>query len=316
MREKHWAVYVATISDMLNRIDGRNLSFLFLLILSFLLFRRPLAILLSASPHDDRYSHVFFIPLISASLVYFQRRMVFQESRYCFQAVPLLLIGIAFFWTIQRPGLFADRNDYLSCSMFAMVLTWVAAFFLCYGWKPLRTALFPLGFLVLMIPMPTILLDRTVDALQRASADVTDALFRIFGVPAFWHGPIFSVGGYQFEIAKECSGIHSCMVLFVTSILVGHLFVRSTWARVCFSLFTILVAIFKNAVRIVTISGLTAYVDQAYYNSWLHRNGGVAFSLVALAILVPLLLALQKAETYARRTRRPRLEPPLPFRSL
>jgi exosortase/archaeosortase family protein len=75
------------------------------------------------------------------------------------------------------------------------------------------------------------------------------------------------------------------------------LFVRSIGAKVCLSLFTIFVAIFKNAVRIVTISFLTTYVDKAYYDSWLHRNGGVVFSLVAMAILVPFLLALQKAET-------------------
>jgi exosortase len=286
---------------MLKRVVGKHSSFLFLLTLSFVLFRAPLAILLNASLHDDRYSHVFFIPLISACLMYFRRPPIFQESKFCAWGAPLLLLGIVLYCITQRQLLFSDRNDYLSSSMFAILFVWVAAFFLCYGLRPLRAALFPLCFLLLMIPMPTILLDRAVDALQRGSADTTDVLFRIFGVPAVWHGLVFSLSGYPFEIAKECSGIHSCLVLFITSILVGHLFVRSTWARVFFSLFTILVAIFKNAVRIVTISSLTAYVDEAYYNSWLHRNGGVPFSLVAMAILVPLLLALQKAETSAGR---------------
>ncbi len=278
---------------------GHHASFLFLFALSLVLFRAPLAILLSASLHDDRYSHVFFIPLISACLVYFRRSSTFQESGYCFPAAPLLLPGAALFLFIQRQPLFSDQNDYLSCAVFAIVFTWVAAFLLCYGLKPLRAALFPLCFLLLMIPMPTILLDRAVSALQRGSAETTGVLFRIFGVPALWHGLVFSLNGHHFEIATECSGIHSCLVLFVTSVLVGQLFIRSAWARVCFSLITVLVAIFKNAVRVVTISSLTAYVDEAWYNSWLHRNGGVVFSLVAIAILLPSLLALQKAETYA-----------------
>jgi exosortase len=286
---------------MLKRIVGQHLSFLFLLTLSFVLFRVPLAILLSASLHDDRYSHVFFILLISACLIYFRRTSVFKESRYCFWGAPLLLLGIALCWIIQRPRLFSDRNDYLSCSVFAIVLTSAAAFFLCYGLKPLCAARFSLCFVLLMIPIPTILLVPTVGALQRGSADMTHVLFRIFGIPSLWQGLEFSLSDYHFEIATECSGIRSSLVLFVTSILVGHLFLRSTWSKVCFSLFTILVAIFKNAVRIVTISYLTTYVDKAYYYSWLHRNGGAPFSLVAMAILVPFLLALQKAETYAGR---------------
>jgi exosortase len=149
--------------------------------------------------------------------------------------------------------------------------------------------------------MPTILLVLTVGALQRGSADMTHVLFRVFGVPALWQGLDFSLRDYHFEIAVECSGIRSCLVLFVTSILAGHLFLRSIWAKVCFSLFTIFVATFKNAVRIATLSYLTTYVDKAYYYSWVHRSGGAPFSLVALAILVPFLLALQKAEVYPGR---------------
>ena len=125
-------------------------------------------------------------------------------------------------------------------------------------------------------------------------------LFRIFARPHVGRLD-FSLRDYHFEIAVECSGIRSCLVLFVTSILAGHLFLRSISAKVYFSLFTIFAAIFKNAVRIAAVSCLTSYVDKAYYSSWVHRNGGAPFSLVALAILVPFLLALQKAETYPGR---------------
>ena len=295
---------------MLKKTAGQHVAFLSLLTLSFIVLRSPLAILLKASLHDDRYSHVFFIPFISACLIYFRKTSIFQESGIRFLAAPLLLSGTALYWMIQRRLVFSDANDYLSCSMFAFVLTWIPAFFLCYGLKPFRAALFPLCFLLLMIPMPTLLLERAVGFLQSGSADTTEVLFRIFGVPALRSGFVFSLGGNNFEIATECSGIHSCLVLFIASILVSHLFLRSGWARVCFPLFAILAAIFKNGVRIVTISTLTTYVDAAYYNSWLHRNGGLPFSLVALAILAPVLFALQKAETHASKipNERPRAE--------
>jgi exosortase len=284
---------------MPRKITEHHLWFLGLSILSFALFRLPLATLLSVSFLDDRYTHVLVIPLISACLVYFGRKSIFVEPRYCLSwGVPLLLLGVVFFWMIQRSVSFSDQNDYLFCAVFSLVCVWVAGFVVSYGTKALRAARFPLSFLILMVPMPTFLLDWTAGALQIGSAETTHALFRLVRVPVDWAGLGFSLAGWHFEIAKECSGIHSTLILFVTGILAGHLFLRSIWGKLCFSAITVLVAIFKNAVRIVTIACLTVYVDESFHNSWLHRKGGVVFAAFALAILVPSLLALQKAESY------------------
>jgi hypothetical protein len=58
--------------------------------------------------------------------------------------------------------------------------------------------------------------------------------------------------------------------------------------------------IFKNAVRIVTISLLSVYVDDRFLYGRLHRYGGLPFSIVGLALLAPMLLILMRTE---RRTR-------------
>lgn len=279
-----------------------HLCFLGLSLLSFVVFRLPLTRLLVASFQDERYSHVLFIPLITLCLVYFRRESIFLDPQYCLSwGAPLFLLELAFSWIAQRPVSFSDQNDYLSFATFSLVCVWVTAFVVSYGTKVLRAARFPLSFLLLMIPMPTVLLEGTVGALQRGSADMTHALFRLVGVPVDWLGLGFSIRGSHFEIAKECSGIHSTLILIVASILAGHLFLRSLVAKVSFSVFTVFVAIIKNAVRIATIACLTVYVDGSYYDGWLHRKGGVVFSVFAWAILVPSLLALRRAERYFRR---------------
>ncbi len=279
-----------------------HLWFLGLSIISFVVFRLPLTILLRVSFQDERYSHVLFIPLITLCLVYFRRESIFLDAQYCLSwGAPLFFFGLVFSWTAQRSGSFFDQNDYLSYATFSLVCAWVAAFVLSYGTKVLRAARFPLSFLLLMIPVPTVLLEGAIGALQRGSADMTHALFRLVGIPVDWLGLGFAIQSSHFEIAKECSGIHSTLILFVASILAGHLFLRSLVAKVSFSVFTVFVAIIKNAVRIVTIACLTVYVDGSYYNGWLHQNGGVVFAVFACAILVPSLLALRRAERYFRR---------------
>ncbi len=203
---------------------------------------------------------------------------------------------MALFYLTQKRLSTLNSSDRLSVAVFAILLVWMAGFVLCYGTQAFRAALFPWLFLLLMIPIPTFVLDNIVLALQKGSAVMTYALFKLLGVPVFWQHFRFLLPGVQIEIAEECSGIRSSLALFITSILAGYVFLQSNWNKTLFSLFTVPVVIFKNAVRIVTISSLGVYVDPGFLHGRLHRYGGIPFSLVSLAILVPFLLLLQKGE--------------------
>jgi exosortase len=159
-----------------------------------------------------------------------------------------------------------------------------------------KRAIFPVSFLILIVPLPPVILDRIILALQVGSADISFVLFKILRVPVFRDGLKFALPGVDIEVATQCSGIRSSMSLFIASILVAQALLRSGWRRVCLCLLTIPVVIFKNAVRIVTISWLGVYADQRFFFGKLHHAGGLPFSLVALAILGALLFALRKSE--------------------
>ena len=277
---------------------GHHFCFVLFWTLSLIPFRATLKALVDLSLQDNRYPHNLLIPLMSASLVYVQRKRLFIGQRYNLSTgLPLLIVGIVLFCLAQIQLSTLNPNYTLSVSMLAIVLVWIAGFALCYGVRCFVAALFPLLFLLLMIPMPAVVLDRTEIAFQTWSVAMTGALLKVLGIPVLWQGFTFSMSGAQIEIAKECSGIRSGLALFVASILAGHVFLRSTWKRMFFSLLTVPVAIFKNAVRIVTISYLGVYVDSGFFYGRLHHNGGGVFSLVALAILAPLLFTLRKTET-------------------
>ena len=49
----------------------------------------------------------------------------------------------------------------------------------------------------------------------------------------------------------------------------------------------------------MTLSLLSIYVDPGFLNASLHRNGGILFFLLALLILSPVLLLLQRSERQA-----------------
>lgn len=291
------------------RFATRDLWFILFLVLSFVLFRPSLTDLVSLSFRDDRYSHVVLIPFISLCLVYMERRRIFCEAKVCSRlGMILLLPGIALYCIVEVLPFSLQQDVRLSLTVLAIVYVWIAWFIFCYGPQSFRSAIFPLFFLSLMVPLPVAVLDKLIFVLQVGSTDVTFALFKLFHIPVLWQGFTFSLPGVDIEIAKECSGIRSSMALFIMGTLASHVFLRSGWRKVVLSLLTVPIAVFKNAVRIVIISTFGIYVDRGFFYGRLHHQGGLLFALIALAMFVPLLLALQKSEIDSHRTRQDQIQ--------
>src|ERR1700692_3420662 len=147
-------VTVEHLPTMSARLAGRNLWFLLFWFLSLALFYLPLRTLVSLSFYDERYSHVVLIPIISLILLGLERRRVFLGSQYCpVVGTPLLLLGMVIYSIGKARSSALGLNDSLSVMVFGMVLVWIAGFVLCYGMRSFRAALFPLCFLLLMIPI-------------------------------------------------------------------------------------------------------------------------------------------------------------------
>jgi exosortase/archaeosortase family protein len=112
----------------------------------------------------------------------------------------------------------------------------------------------------------------------------------------FRDGVRFELPGVGIEIAAECSSIHSAWALFITGLLLSHMFLRSIRAKVGLSILTVPIAMLTNAVRIVTIWTLGTKVDARFLYGDFHHRGGVLFSLVSLSILMTCLFLLRKTE--------------------
>jgi len=248
----------------------------------------------------DRYTHILVVPFISGLTVYLERKKILSQARYAPKAGAFALALALILFRVLQPIPSRAATVRFSVVIASVVLTWAAGFLLCFGPQGSRAALFPLCFLLLMVPIPVDVLDKITLALQKASADMSYVLFKASGMPVFRQGFRFSLPGVEIEIAQECSGIRSSLALLMTSILSGYVFLRSWWTKGLLVLFTVPVVILKNSIRIVTISALGVHVSRAFLYGNLHRRGGLLFALMAVLMLVPAIVALQRAERRVR----------------
>jgi exosortase len=283
-------------------VSPRHLGFAAVVTALAAAFWSPLSLLARLASREEHYSHIVIIPVICLALLVRERRQIFRRVAWT-PAAGLGLLAAGALCAGLGPWLIpaGSDNDRLSVTMLGLTVMVAGGFVLCYGAHALRRGVFPVVCLVLAVPLPDAVLNGAITWLQRGSAEVTAMLFDLLGVPVLRDGFSFALPRLTIEVARECSGIRSSVALLVTSLLAGHLILRSGWAKVALVVATLPVLVIKNGVRIVTLSLLSIHVDPGFLSGSLHQQGGIVFFLLALALLLPVLRVLQYSEAWSPR---------------
>jgi exosortase len=265
--------------------------------ISLVIWWSPIISTFALALHDEQYTHILLILPISAALIFMEwqppepskgRTMVSGS------ALLVLAASVTFFMRWRVVALSPDER--LSANTLALVVWWIAAFIVCFGVRAFRRSLFPLGFLLWLVPFPNFVLNTIVNLLQQGSAAAAHLLFAMAGVPVEQRGVLVHIPGLTVEVARECSSIRSSSMLVVTTMVLAQLLLRSPWRKALIILIAIPLSVAKNGLRIFAIAMLTTRVDPSFLTGRLHREGGIIFFLIALAATFLLLWILRRGE--------------------
>lgn len=249
---------------------------------------------------SELYSYILLIPFISLYLVWPKRQNlppVSPPARGI--AAGFLTAGTAVliaYWLVLRPRLKLMEDDYLAVMMISFLLFLFGVCRLFFGREILRANIFSLSFLIFMVPIPMVAVREIDSFLQYGSAAVAQVFFRLSGTPFLQDGLVFQLPDITIQIAPECSGIHSSLVLFITSLLASYIFLRTPWKRAVLVLVVIPLGILRNGFRVFTIGELCIHIGPQMINSPIHHKGGPIFFVLSLIPLFLLLVMLQKSE--------------------
>lgn len=279
-----------------------------------LIFLKPLSALIRLAWIDDMVSHTVLIPVISYYLLSVKnpRAMGAATTPAVVAAAhdkrrntgrnigfPLLALGLALYGMVLFMP-FVPAPDRLSWAILAFVMCIGGAHFSFLDRVDVARSLFPCAFLVFMVPMPAFMLHGLEVFFQHASAEAASALLAVTGTPALRDGLVFQIPGITIRVAEECSGIHSSYVLFMTSLIAGHVFLKSSWRRFFLAAFVIPLGIFRNGFRICTIAMLCVHIGPEMIHSPIHHRGGPIFFALSLIPFFVVLLWLHRSERKKR----------------
>ncbi len=243
------------------------------------LYGGPLVDLANHWNRDANYSHGYLILPAAAWMVWRDRsRLVEAAVRPSSAGLLLVFAGLLVLFTgVLGAELFLTRVSLLLVLAGGVLYLW--------GATHLRMLAFPLAFLVLMIPLPTIIFNQIAFPLQILASRLGVFALRLGDVPVLREGNVIALPNTVLEVAEACSGIRSLVSLLTLGVLFGYVSGHGVWRRAVLALLTIPIAIVANAVRVAG-AGLTAmWYGPAAVEGFLHSFSGLLTFALSLALL-------------------------------
>lgn len=237
---------------------------------------------------NDDYSHGYFIPFLTIYFIYSIRNKLKRiDIRPNNLGLFVLLAGLGQL-ILGKIGseFFTQRTSLI------VVLCGLILFF--FGWQYLRKLLFPIGYLIFMIPLPAIIWNKIAFPLQLFSSYLTEQVVSFMGIPIYREGNVLHLAQTSLEVVAACSGLRSLVTMFALSAALAFLSSLSPTRKVILFLSAAPIAIFVNIVRLTATALMATKIGAEAAQGFLHESSGIIVFILGLFLLIGLNWILGK----------------------
>jgi exosortase len=259
--------------------DLEKLNLLALLILFIWAFFPVFTNLVSYWAHSEDNSHGFFIIPLSLYFVWRKRKVLAKtEIAPHWSGFLLLLIGVLAY-------IFSIFSEIYTVQSFSLLLFIFGVVIYFFGFQVFLKILFPLSFLLFIIPIPAQIYSLLTLPLQLLVSKTSAWLGSIASIPIYREGNIIHLPYHTLQVVNACSGMRSLLSLMALSAAFGYLSLHSNRLRAILFLTSFPIAILLNIIRVLLIIVAFHYANYDLTHGATHTFIGLAIFVLALVIL-------------------------------
>ena len=225
------------------------------------------------------FSHGFLIPAVSLYLVWERRndleRLVPSGN---WAGLALVVLGVVML-------LLGTLATEFFTMRFSLIVVIGGAILLLLGWGYLKVLMLPLAYLIFMIPIPSIFMQKITFPMQLFASKVAAGFMYMIGIPVLREGNIIVLANTTLEVAEACSGIRSLISLLALSVFYAYISQKQTWKRLVLVLSTFPIAIIANAARVSGTGVLAHFYGDGVAQGFFHGFSGWILFIVAFICL-------------------------------
>jgi exosortase B len=192
----------------------------------------------------------------------------------------LLAIALLFY-------VFGRSQRILSAQTLSVLFALPALVLLIRGPAQLKAALFPLFFMIFLIPLPATLVDAITQPLKLAVSSVATTILFGVGYPIARTGVILQIGQYQLLVADACAGLHTLFSLEAMGLLYLNVVRHSSWLRnIALAVLIVPISFIANVIRVMVLALITYHFGDEAGQGFLHGFAGLVLFMTALMFII------------------------------
>jgi EpsI family protein len=239
---------------------------------------------------NDMYAHGILIPFISAYLLWDRRALLASTP-----VEPALVSGSLLFGTALAMLFVGHVGGVISLEQVSLIVAILGLVLLLFGKKMLARTVFPLVFLLFMIPIWDVVTNRLHAPFQLLSARIGASLLSAVGIPIRIEGVFIELPNMTLEVAQACSGVNFLVAILALALPQAYLMLQGIGLQIFVAGFAAIVALVTNGLRVALI-GLLAYTIGSGPD--VHGPGhvlqGLSVAVVGFVVLFATIVLLSK----------------------
>ena len=237
-------------------------------------------------------------PIILGVALWFfwKQRLVIHEmaTKPARTGWPMFILGLLLY-AVGR------SQDILLFEVGSQIVVIASLLLILRGWAALRTAWFPLFFLLFMIPLPGAIVDALTLPMKMAVSYVSEHVLYWVGYPISRTGVILQIGQYKLLVADACAGLQTLFTLEALGLLYLNIVRHDSFFRnVSLAILIIPISFTANVIRVMVLTLITYHFGDEAGQGFLHGFAGMVLFISALLIIMGVDSLLQFGEKHWR----------------
>ena len=202
-------------------------------------------------------------------------------------SAPRPVLGWILFAAAALVYVFGRSQRILSVQTFSVLLLLPALVLMLRGPRQLRAALFPLFFMIFLVPLPATFVDAITQPLKLAVSSVATSVLFAAGYPIARTGVILQIGQYQLLVADACAGLHTLFSLEAMGLLYLNVVRHSSIVRnIALAILIVPISFAANVIRVMVLALITYHFGDEAGQGFLHGFAGLVLFMTALMFII------------------------------
>ncbi len=227
---------------------------------------------------DSYYSHGILIPFVTLFLIWQKRDdLALVEKVKSRWGMVLIVTGMLL-------HILASLMRVYFVSGFSMLIVLIGLILFFYGSAVFKKILFPVLFLVFMIPVPLVIITNVSFKMKIFAAKIATTILNNVGIAAIREGSLIRMQHAQVVVDDVCSGLRSLISLMALGSIFAYWMKSSMVKKYILFLTAIPIAIVTNVARIIFLSSVAEIWGAQNAGGLIHDVSG--FLVFALAFVL------------------------------